>query len=65
MPKPAGKKPEVSIIVPTLNEERRITETIRALKHAAPGAEIVVADGLSSDHTVLLACKMGARIVCE
>ncbi len=58
-------KPEVSIIVPTLNEEKRITETLTALKKAAPGVELIVADGASTDKTVMLARKMHARVVQE
>lgn len=49
----------ISIIIPTLNEESLIGETVR---RAAIGAsEVIVADGGSSDRTVALAREAGAR----
>lgn len=45
----------ISIIVPTLNEATQIAEALSAARAAAPDAEIIVADGDSSDNTVALA----------
>jgi rSAM/selenodomain-associated transferase 2 len=48
---------KLSIILPTLNEEKHIERTLRVLKERAGGAEIVVVDGESTDDTVALASK--------
>jgi rSAM/selenodomain-associated transferase 2 len=39
----------LSVIVPMLNEERTIARTLDAIAAAAPGAQIIVVDGGSSD----------------
>ena len=46
---------QFSIIVPALNEELLIRPFLQHLRERAPGAEIIVADGGSSDGTVDLA----------
>jgi rSAM/selenodomain-associated transferase 2 len=60
----------VAIVVPTLNEETTIVNTLRAAlaalgppaaRHA--GDELVVSDGGSTDRTVELARTLGARVV--
>jgi len=52
----------ISIIIPSLNEEARIGATLAALSHC--GAEIIVVDGGSNDHTVEIARRFGfARVV--
>lgn len=53
----------VSIIVPTLNEEAHIVETIRGLQQLSGEKEIIVVDGGSSDQTVPLACAHGVRVL--
>jgi glycosyltransferase involved in cell wall biosynthesis len=52
----------VSIIIPTLNEARRIADVVR---HALSlgDVEVVVADGGSTDGTPALALDAGARVV--
>lgn len=52
----------VSAIVPTLNEAARIEQTLGALR-AEPVDELIVVDGGSTDDTVALARKLGARIL--
>lgn len=53
----------VSIVVPTLNEEAAIAETIRTLQ-ALPGEkEILIADGGSEDRTPAIAVELGVRVV--
>jgi uncharacterized protein len=52
----------VSVVIPTLNEEEWIARTIEAA-FAAGAAEVIVADGGSSDRTVTLAEGAGARLV--
>ena len=58
---PRGVK-RLSIIIPTLNEARRIKETITRLQKSK-GVEIVVVDGGSRDNTVELARALGARVL--
>lgn len=49
--------PQLSIIIPTLNEEQWIERTLQAASAAAPDAEILVVDGGSDDATVARASK--------
>lgn len=52
----------ISIVVPTLDEEHAITETLRALRE--PGvAEVIVVDGGSRDRTAALARPLADRVV--
>jgi rSAM/selenodomain-associated transferase 2 len=53
----------LSVIIPMLNEEQAIGTTLDALRLGAPGAEIIVADGGSSDRSVEIARMRGARIL--
>lgn len=57
--------PAVSIIVPTLNEEAGLARTLRCLQHGLQpaAAEVIVVDGGSSDRTVQVARRCGARVV--
>lgn len=57
---PSGEMPELSIIVPTLNEASRIGGLIDALR--VPGTEVIVADGGSTDDTREIAASHGARV---
>jgi glycosyltransferase involved in cell wall biosynthesis len=56
-------KPWISIIVPTLNEEKRIAFTLNELRKLAPDAEIVVADGGSNDHTREVAARIADKVI--
>jgi len=56
---------KISIVIPTLNEEKKIADTLGLLRKRFPGAEIIVADGLSSDHTQQIARKIADKVVCE
>ncbi len=49
-------------MIPTLQEADRIQDAVRSAR--APGVEIVVADGGSSDGTRARAREAGARVVC-
>lgn len=59
----SSSTPAVSVIIPTLNEEQRLFGTIAAVRASLPRAEIIVADGGSSDRTVELAGLAGATLV--
>lgn len=53
----------VSIIVPALNEEAHIVETVRGLQQLSGQKEIIVVDGGSTDQTVSLASSQGVRVL--
>ncbi|MCW4017838.1 MAG: glycosyltransferase family 2 protein [Candidatus Bathyarchaeota archaeon] len=55
----------LSIILPTLNEEEGIVETLSQINELDLDKEVLVVDGLSTDNTVENAKKMGAKIVIE
>ena len=56
--------PSVSVVVPTLNEERALPQLLRALAgQTRPAGELIVADGGSADGTRGLAAAAGARVV--
>lgn len=61
--------PELSVIIPTLNEERNIALLLQRikgpLKHAGLTYEIIVVDGNSVDCTVMLAKNNGARVLLQ
>ena len=48
---------QLTIIIPTLNEEKLIERTLMHVKENVPEAEILVVDGNSTDATVALASK--------
>lgn len=52
--------PYISVIIPTLNEEKHVQEVIRVAE--TDGVECVVVDGGSMDRTVALAEEAGARV---
>jgi len=60
-------KSEVSIVVPTLNEEAYIERTLKSLKDQefAPRYEIVIGDSYSTDRTLSICSKYADKIVLE
>lgn len=52
----------VTVVIPSLNEAAHLAATIDAAR-AAGAAEVIVADGGSSDATVAIAAERGARVV--
>lgn len=59
----ANERPSVSVIIPTLNEERSIAATLQAIALVKGQIEVIVADGGSKDRTVEIARQFGARII--
>jgi glycosyltransferase involved in cell wall biosynthesis len=51
----------ISVIIPTLNEQRNIYRVISQFK-GIKGIEIIVADGSSNDDTIKIAKSLGAKI---
>lgn len=60
-----ASQPCLSIILPCLNEAHHIGSVVEFLLRSAGGRslEVIVADGGSTDGTVEIACRAGARIV--
>jgi glycosyltransferase involved in cell wall biosynthesis len=60
-------KTYVSIVIPTLEEERNIRALLNGIKPVIKGYryEIIIVDGYSKDRTVEYARKMGARIIYD
>jgi len=59
------KKPLISVIIPTLNEEKYIKPTLKALRNQDYEGkyEIIVADGMSKDNTVRIAKKFVDKVI--
>ena len=57
--------PDVSIIIPTLNEEMGIVETLKQISKLDVDKEVLVVDGLSTDNTVRNAKLYGAKVIVE
>lgn len=53
----------VTIVVPALNEEAEIADTIHALEELRGEKEILLADGGSTDRTVAIAEQLGVRVL--
>lgn len=55
---------KLSIVIPTLNEEEALPETLAALARIPPGiGEVIVVDGGSTDATIDMARVAGARVI--
>ena len=58
--------PRISIIIPTLNEEKGIKDTIQEIPdYIKACSEIIVVDGLSNDNTTSEVEKTSAKILIE
>lgn len=55
--------PALSVVIPTLNEERSIATLLGDLRALAVRHEVIVVDGGSSDATVTVAAAAGARLI--
>lgn len=54
---PLSEKPKITIVVPALNEEKLIAQTLENARRVAPEAEIIVVDSGSTDRTTQIAAK--------
>ncbi|MBI1370007.1 MAG: glycosyltransferase [Planctomycetes bacterium] len=52
----------MSVIVPTLNEEAHLASTLERVR-TAPGVEVIVSDGGSTDRTLAVAEQLEAQII--
>lgn len=59
----ALNRPYVSIVMPVLDEERRIGRALADLATVERLHEVIVVDGGSRDRTVALARELGARVI--
>lgn len=59
------KYPFISVIVPTLNEEKYIENSLKAIRNQkyAGKYELIIADGISKDNTIKIAKKYTQNIV--
>lgn len=55
----------VSVIIATKNEEEDIGRCIKSIKDQSLRCEIIVVDNFSSDQTVGIAKKLGAKVILE
>ncbi|OIO66627.1 glycosyl transferase [Candidatus Woesearchaeota archaeon CG_4_10_14_0_2_um_filter_57_5] len=53
----------LSIVIPAYNEEARIGKTLAQIRKHVPHAELIVVDDGSSDGTVALARRAGAKVL--
>ena len=53
--------PTLSVVIPTLNAETALADTIQSVQGFFP--EIIIADGGSTDETIAIAHNFGAKIV--
>jgi dolichol-phosphate mannosyltransferase len=62
---PRIRKPSVTVIIPTYNEEEGIGPTIEDMKRALSFKNLLVIDGNSIDKTTEIAEKMGAKVILQ
>ena len=63
---PPSEMPELSIIIPVLNEASGLTQLLERLQPCrAQGGEIIVVDGGSSDATEHLAARLADRVIAS
>ena len=59
-----GKKPLVSIVIPTFNSEKTLPLTLESIKKQTyRNIEVIIVDSYSTDNTIRIAQKYNARII--
>jgi len=58
-------KKQVSLVIPTLNEEKNLLIVLKQLKKIKTIREIIVVDKYSEDKTVEVAKKFGAKVIFD
>lgn len=58
-----GQEPAISVVIPTLQEEQTLEETLDVVRKLPGVLEVVVVDGGSSDGTVVIAAKRNCRVI--
>ena len=56
---------KVAILVPCYNEELTIAKVVKDCKKYLPEADVYVCDNNSTDKTIEVAKKAGAKVMCE
>lgn len=54
---------KLSFVIPTFNEEKCIEYLLKTLTYNFPAAEVIVVDAMSTDRTISIAEKYGAKIL--
>jgi rSAM/selenodomain-associated transferase 2 len=62
-PAAASREPDISVVIPAVNEGEKLREAIGAVHSATIPFELIVVDGGSSDDTAEVARASGARVV--
>ncbi|MEM2870389.1 MAG: glycosyltransferase family 2 protein [Thermoplasmata archaeon] len=63
---PQGRAPEVTVIIPTINEEEGIARVLDSIPgFPGPDIEVLVVDTNSTDRTREIAMEKGARVIQE
>ncbi len=55
----------ISVVIPTLNEEKNIGNTLKELRKMLPKAQLIAADGGSTDKTAKIAEKTADKVCLE
>jgi len=61
-----NKKWKISVVIPTLNEEKNLRRVLKDIKKNGPKIdEIIVVDAYSKDNTVKVAKEYGAKVIYD